>query len=219
MKAPKPYAFAVKSIDKVSLFENADQDYIHFFSVKTEAERDTWMQCILDTRSTLVKQALATKAAAHSHDTRSNLILDGQQAHSVDKPGYATNHDSHPVSCSASTSYKSSNPAMSTQTAIAGTASLARRSSNAASGIDGAKIISASNLPPLPGAMPTATFATLPQGRDWERLGSEEKRSLIHEAGRKARNEGKALLDFGDTSEGGAGLLGRNRSKSVSQRR
>lgn len=95
---------------------------------------------------------------------------------------------------------------------------LARRPSNGHAMMEDKKIISADNLPPLPGAIPSGQFALIPQGRDWERLGSEEKRAAIHEASRKARNEGKALLDFGDTHEA-SGLLGRSRAKSIGQRR
>jgi hypothetical protein len=44
-KAPKPYVFAVKSADNLSLFENAS-DYVHFFSCG-QKEGETWMQAIL----------------------------------------------------------------------------------------------------------------------------------------------------------------------------
>jgi hypothetical protein len=44
-KAPKPFVFAVKSADNLSLFENAS-DYVHFFSCG-QKEGETWMQAIL----------------------------------------------------------------------------------------------------------------------------------------------------------------------------
>lgn len=226
MKTPKPFAFAVKSVDKVSLFENADQDYIHFFSVKTEAERDMWIQHILECRSKLVKQIVASRAAAQGHDTRSNLM--GQQMmqqhyHQQLAVQQGPQHHSMPMNTSSSMSRsgssKSHTPPMPSQAVFGDQSLLARRPANAHPlPMEAKKIISADNLPPLPGAIPSGTFATLPQGRQWERLAPEDKRAMIHEASRKARDGGKALLDFGETQES-AGLLGRARAKSVGQRR
>jgi len=53
-KAPKPFVFAVKSADKLSLFENAS-DYVHFFSC-AEKDGETWMQAILLARSYVLFQ-------------------------------------------------------------------------------------------------------------------------------------------------------------------
>jgi len=53
-KAPKPYVFAVKSADNLSLFENAS-DYVHFFSCG-QKEGETWMQAILLARSYVLYQ-------------------------------------------------------------------------------------------------------------------------------------------------------------------
>lgn len=224
MKTPKPFAFAVKSVDKVSLFENADQDYIHFFSVKTEAERDMWIQQILESRSKLVKQIAASRAAAQAVDTRSDLV--GQQI--AQQPPHAVHHTSHyqagpPVNTSSSVSRSASSnsrsPSMPSQAVFSDASMLARRPSNAQPMLmETKKIISADNLPPLPGAIPSGTFATLPQGRQWERLAPADKRAAIQEASREARHGGKALLTFEDVPEG-AGLLGRARAKSVGQRR
>lgn len=224
MKTPKPFAFAVKSVDKVSLFENADQDYIHFFCVKTEAERDMWIQHILESRSKLVKHVMSARAAAHAMEPRTNLVGQQMMHHQppplVQQQHKPSQHHGMPIntasSVSRSASSKSHTPPMPSQ-AVFGE-QLARRPSNAHPMTDAKKIISADNLPPLPGAIPNGHFATIPQGRDWERLGSEDKRALIHEASRKARTEGKALLEFGDAPEG-AGLLGRSRAKSIGQRR
>lgn len=222
MKTPKPYAFAVKSVDKVSLFENADQDYIHFFCVKTEGERDMWIQHILETRSKLVKQLVASRAAAQGGDTRLNLV--GQQmlhqaSHHVAPPHGMPAPSNTSSSVSRSGSNKSNQtPPMPSQAVFGDNGMVARNPSNARPTVDTKKIISADNLPPLPGAVPNGTFATIPQGRDWERLGPEDKRAAIHEAARMARTEGKALLNFGQMPEG-AGLLGRARAKSIGQRR
>jgi hypothetical protein len=49
VKAPKALAFVVKSLDPVTFFENKD-DYLHRFSVKTQAEHDAWFKAILDAR-------------------------------------------------------------------------------------------------------------------------------------------------------------------------
>jgi len=223
MKTPKPFAFAVKSIDKVSLFENADQDYIHFFSVKTEAERDMWMQHILESRSKLVKQIVASRAAAQAADTRSNLMAQQmahqqhQGVHQMPQPHSMPGNTSSSVSRSASS--KSHTPPMPSQAVFGDQSALARRPSNGHGMLmETNKIISADNLPPLPGAIPNGQFATIPQGRQWERLAPEDKRAAIQEASRKARDGGKALLDFGEVPES-AGLLGRARAKSVGQRR
>lgn len=223
MKTPKPFAFAVKSVDKVSLFENADQDYIHFFSVKTEAERDMWIQHILESRSKLVKQIAASRAAAQLSDTRTNLMahqMAHQPHHGMQQmPQHRGNPGNTSSSVSRTASNSSTTPPMPSHAAFGDPSLLARRPSNGHHiASDTKKIISAENLPPMPGAVPTGTFATIPRGRDWERLGPEDKRALIHEAARKARDEGKALLDFGETHDG-AGLLGRARAKSIGQRR
>lgn len=223
MKTPKPFAFAVKSVDKVSLFENADQDYIHFFSVKTEAERDMWIQHILESRSKLVKQIGASRQAALAPDTRSNLMGQQMAQHHQHAMPQNLQHHSMPMNTSSavsrSASSKSHTPPMPSQAGFGDQSQLARRPSNAhPMPMEAKKIISADNLPPLPGAIPSGTFGTLPQGRQWERLAPEDKRAMIHEASRKARDGGKALLDFGEKQES-AGLLGRARAKSVGQRR
>ena len=47
-RAPKPFAFAVKSTDKLSLFENT-ADYFHSFAC-SEKEGKIWMEKILVAR-------------------------------------------------------------------------------------------------------------------------------------------------------------------------
>jgi hypothetical protein len=53
-KAPKPFVFAVKSADNLSLFENAS-DYVHFFSCG-QKDGETWMDAILLARSYVLYQ-------------------------------------------------------------------------------------------------------------------------------------------------------------------
>ena len=58
-RAPKPFAFAVKSTDKLSFFENT-ADYLHKFSCK-EADGKIWMEKILIARvSTVVAYSKKT---------------------------------------------------------------------------------------------------------------------------------------------------------------
>ncbi|KAL4080700.1 hypothetical protein J3A83DRAFT_4084246 [Scleroderma citrinum] len=62
-KSPRPFVFAVKSTDHLSLFENA-ADYLHMFScLPTEGEK--WMEAILVARSYVLhqeKNVLSTQA-------------------------------------------------------------------------------------------------------------------------------------------------------------
>ncbi|KAG9315741.1 hypothetical protein JVU11DRAFT_3388 [Chiua virens] len=53
-KSPKPYVFAVKSTDHLSLFENA-ADYLHVFSCNLQ-DGEKWMQAILVARSYVLYQ-------------------------------------------------------------------------------------------------------------------------------------------------------------------
>lgn len=57
-KSPKPFVFAVKSTDNLSLFESAT-DYVHFFSCN-QKEGETWMQAIL-----LARVSPITSSAVH----------------------------------------------------------------------------------------------------------------------------------------------------------
>jgi hypothetical protein len=215
MKTPKPYAFAVKSVDKVSLFENADQDYIHFFSVKTEAEQDAWIRGILQSRSMILSHLAASRALTQANESRLNLISQAAfpvaSPHNYALPG-ATN-----ISRTSSKSNTSTSPPMPSNT-FASNSLLARRPSIAQQP-ESRKIISYDNLPPLPGGIAEPHYATLPKGKDWERLGHEERTLAIQKAARDARNGGKALLDFGGVGQQAVGPLGRSRAKSIGQRR
>ena len=49
LKPPKPFALALKSTDRLEIFEKVDEA-VYYFSVKSEQERDLWMALILDAR-------------------------------------------------------------------------------------------------------------------------------------------------------------------------
>ena len=205
LKTPKPFAFAVKSTDKVTLFENADQDYVHFFSVKTEEGRDRWIRLILETRSPLVKQTLASRAAAQSVDTRSNIISQPMSTH-------PSSGSSAALSRAGS---KHTSPQMPSTSTFADGSLLARAAST--SGRAGPMSPSSAVPPPMPFSnlqSGTGSFQTIPQGRDWEKLGHDDRQRRIHEAEQKAREGGKTLLDFSQVAPNG-----RDRSKSIGQRR
>ncbi|KAF7980008.1 hypothetical protein HWV62_40112 [Athelia sp. TMB] len=53
-KAPKPFVFAVKSTENISLFESAS-DYVHYFCA-SQRDGETWMQAILLARSYVLYQ-------------------------------------------------------------------------------------------------------------------------------------------------------------------
>lgn len=205
LKAPKPFAFAIKSTDKVTLFENADQDYVHFFSVKTEAERDQWIQRILECRSPLVKQTLATRASAQAVDTRSNVIS---------QPLSAQPSSSSSASLSRASSSRHASPQMPSTASFAENSLLARAASTLGRAGPSSPTAAVPPMPSFPLPQPTSgAFQTIPQGRDWERLGHDERQRRIHEAEQKARDGGKTLLDFSNTGPGG-----RDRSKSITRR-
>lgn len=206
LKAPKPFAFAIKSTDKVTLFENADQDFIHFFSVKTESERDQWIQRILETRSPIVQQNLATRAAAQAVDTRTNIIA---QPMSV-QPSSAS---SAALSMAGSSSRHTS-PQMPSDAVFGDNSLLARKASASMRAVPISPAAAVPPVPALPGlSLLSGSFQTIPQGRDWERLGHDDRQRRIHEAEQKARDGGKTLLDFSQV-----GPIGRDLSKSVTRR-
>lgn len=53
-KAPKPFVFAVKSTENISLFESAS-DYVHYFCC-SQKDGENWMQAILSARSYVLYQ-------------------------------------------------------------------------------------------------------------------------------------------------------------------
>ena len=238
LKTPKPFAFALKSVDKITLFENADQDYVHFFSVKTEAERDSWIHRILNTRTTIVKQLLAARASAQTVDTRSNLLsqpMAYQNSASSATSAHTTASTAGPPSSSGQSSgglsransryqagppVSNTSPPMPSNAVFADGSLLARATSvrqQPGSGPTSPTSAYPPPVPPMPGQIAAGSFQTIPQGRDWERLGHEERQRHIHEAAKKAREGGKTLLDFGDQHQ--QPPMSRNRSKSISQRR
>ena len=204
LKTPKPFAFALKSTEKVTLFENADQDFVHFFSVKTEAERDQWIQHVTEARNPIVKQALASRAAVQSVDTRSNIISQPLSAH-------PSSSSSAALSRAGS---KHTSPQIPSSSVFADGSLLARAASTSVRPAPSSPVSAVPPLPQVPFSAAGGAFQTIPQGRDWERLGHDERQRRIHEAEQKARDGGKTLLDFGQ-----AAPVTRDRSKSIGQRR
>lgn len=198
MKTPKPFAFAVKSVDKMSLFENT-QDYIHYFSVKTESEQDSCISKLMQCRSTLLRQLIASKASAPVLDTRAN-ILSNPTCNIPTRS--ASRHDASPASQNTAVFAEGSlldrRPSLS-----------AKHDTNLRTPVD-------ATPPPLPlgKASVGLGFSHIPQGREWEKLTAEERQKSLLEAGRKARNEGKPLLAM----DGQQQNL-RSRSKSIGSRK
>ena len=237
LKTPKPFAFALKSVDKITLFENADQDYVHFFSVKSEAERDSWIHRILSTRTSIVKQLLAARASAQTVDTRSNILSQpmafqnsGSSATSAyttaSAPGLPSSSGQSSSGLSRANSRYQAPPTSNTSppmpsSAVFADGSLLARATSVRQQPGSVPTSPTSAypppVPPMPGQIAAGSFQTIPQGRDWERLGHEERQRHIHEAAKKAREGGKTLLDFGDQQQ--QQLISRNRSKSISQRK
>lgn len=80
-RAPKPFAFAVKSTDKLSFFENT-ADYLHKFSCK-EADGKIWMEKILIARvSTVVaysKKTTHERSRSHTFSTKRDRFFSAQK--------------------------------------------------------------------------------------------------------------------------------------------
>lgn len=49
VKAPRPFAFGVKSLDKLSFFETKS-DFVHYFACKDENTQLEWIRRIYDAR-------------------------------------------------------------------------------------------------------------------------------------------------------------------------
>lgn len=49
IKAPKPFAFAIKSALPSAHYENREE-YCHFVSVKVEEDRDGWIKSVIEAR-------------------------------------------------------------------------------------------------------------------------------------------------------------------------
>jgi len=48
-RSPKPWCLALKSINRLEIFENV-QDAVHYFGVKTQQERNLWMGLMIEAR-------------------------------------------------------------------------------------------------------------------------------------------------------------------------
>ena len=58
-KFPKAHAFAIRSQDKISMFEKPDQDYVHFFCLSDPAAHRDWVKNILNARTYVLRQERA----------------------------------------------------------------------------------------------------------------------------------------------------------------
>ena len=59
IKTPKAHAFALRSQDKITMFEKPDQDYIHYFSLSDPAAHRDWVRAIMNARTYVLKQERA----------------------------------------------------------------------------------------------------------------------------------------------------------------
>lgn len=75
-------------------------------------------------------------------------------------------------------------------------------------------------VPPIPASFQHhPEVVGLPQGKEWDKLGADDRKVALQEAARRARQEGKTLLDIGAATASADLQQMRGRAKSVSQRR
>ncbi|PWN51645.1 hypothetical protein IE53DRAFT_304950, partial [Violaceomyces palustris] len=59
IKAPKVHCFAVRSQDRIEMFEKPDQDYVHFFSLSDPAAHRDWVRAIMNAKTYMMRQEKA----------------------------------------------------------------------------------------------------------------------------------------------------------------
>ncbi|SPO38658.1 uncharacterized protein PSFLO_04137 [Pseudozyma flocculosa] len=59
VKAPKAHAFALRSQDKITMFEKPDQDYVHYFALSDPAAHRDWVRAIMNARTYILRQERA----------------------------------------------------------------------------------------------------------------------------------------------------------------
>ncbi|KAN0061473.1 hypothetical protein ACQY0O_006320 [Thecaphora frezii] len=59
IKTPKAHAFALRSQDKITMFEKPDQDYIHYFALSDPAAHRDWVRAIMNARTYILRQERA----------------------------------------------------------------------------------------------------------------------------------------------------------------
>lgn len=157
--------------------------------MKTEAERDEHIQRILSARSPLVHKVESSRLAnRHNTEARHNLL---------ELPA-STPIAAHPHSGSIDRANSQSLRTNVPEQPFAQGSLLARGPS--ATRKEGSGLLdraaSAAKVSPHP-ASAAISATNLPSGRQWEKLNPEERKRALSEAERKARGEGKTLLEFG----------------------
>ncbi|KAH8920973.1 hypothetical protein BT69DRAFT_1222089 [Atractiella rhizophila] len=178
LHAPRQFAFAIKSIDPVTFFENVEQDYIHFFSVKTEADLDRWVKACL----TSERRGGATTSSRRSVDEGRN----GPLLNSIP----SSSPTSQPVGRQASSASRR-RPSVPNANGQFTKGSLLESSP-----------LLATSPPSMPPALPPMGSGKLamPDQKTWERMTPDQRKEWLKKAQNNARSTGGTLLDFSNPS-------------------
>lgn len=192
IKPPKAFAFAVKSTDPKSIFENAAQDYIHYFSVKTEEEAEGWFRRLSEARvgPTSSCQRQRGKLTYTFRVKSSLLFLRAQQA---DQTARSERSDDRTPSTLPATS--SSQHSSAPSKGRPGTSEGPFQGGTLLGDLSASRPDFAG--PPSATTNPGLQFE-LPDPRMWNAMDVAQRKEWIASAQRKARQEGKTFLDFND---------------------
>lgn len=59
VKAPKAHSFAIRSQNKITMFEKPEEDYVHYFSLSDPAAHRDWVRAIMNARTYVLRQEYA----------------------------------------------------------------------------------------------------------------------------------------------------------------
>ncbi|KDN48477.1 hypothetical protein K437DRAFT_222675 [Tilletiaria anomala UBC 951] len=80
-KGPKAHSFAIRSQDKITMFEKPDQDYLHFFCLSDPAAHRDWVKNILNARTYILRQERATLFRVLTAATVAQTFIGADSAH------------------------------------------------------------------------------------------------------------------------------------------
>lgn len=214
VKAPKPFAFGVKSLNKYSFFETKS-DFIHYFACKDENTQLEWIRRVYDARTFYI---MSNAAATTSQEVPRTKLSD--------PPSSMLGRVSAEHGASARPKVSNTTPRLPSGSHIPPTTELAptegrTRNVSASGGLSrkptllGMENVSkfrqgtllgdlnqpgASNRPTQQPALPAhVTPAAGTTTRGWEQMGPDERKEHLAEVQARAKSDGKTLLRFQDT--------------------
>lgn len=173
-KAPKPFAFAIKSVLPSAHYEN-HEEYCHFVAVKTEEERDGWLKNVMEAR---VRRATIHWTRADEEIVKHVFVRQRARKMAPASTVPATTLAAHPP-VSAVSSRSKSLPGHRAPPATLLTSTLEPR------------------LPPASVALAGGALqAGRPNAQMWAAMGTADRQAWLKKAESSARENGQAFLKF-----------------------